>query len=324
MISAKKSHQKRIWIIIITTVFLFCIVSLAVTKVVYDAVFDRYDQPADIPKALDAMVAQRSVYRFSSGENQLTGYYYGTDGPANGLIVLVPGFHAGGDDYLWQISELGQYGWAVFTFDATGTLQSQGKTQVGFSQLVLDLEAALEHIENNRHFGYNEVVLVGHSRGAYAACCALRDRQDVAAVVAISGVNSAMEAVMQSSVEKAGPISYGNYGFLWLYQAMLFGQDLLGRNAAEEISESYIPVLVIHGTQDEMIPADTSAIIAHREKIHSPEVEYLLCPAGHTDLLYDEDGTANDALIKSIHEFLIRSLKEERENKNGCSIDTGI
>ena len=271
------------------------------------------------------MVEARRVFRFSSGENQLTGYYYSTDAAekANGLILFVPGFHAGGDDYLWQISELQEYGWDVITFDATGTLQSQGKNQVGFSQLVLDVEAALEHIENNRYFGYNEVILIGHSRGAYAACCALRDRSDVAAVVTISGVNSAMEAIMEASVEKAGPVSYGNYGFLWLYQAMLFGPDVLNRNAARELSESQIPVLVIHGIRDEEIPAESSAIIAYQERIDSDKVEYLLCSAGHTDLMYDADGTASNTLIKNIHEFLIRSL-EERENENGCSIDTGL
>lgn len=310
MISVKKSHRKRIRIVIITTVFLFCFISLAVTKAVYDSVFVRYDQPAAVPQALEDMVAQRTVCQFPSGKNLLTGYYYGLDQPekANGLILFVPGFHAGGDDYLWQIRELQEYGWGVFTFDATGTLQSQGKNQVGFSQLVLDLGAALEHIENNRRFGYNEVVLIGHSRGAYAVCCALKESYGVSAVVAVSGINSAMEAVMQASVEKAGPISYGNYGFLWLYQAMLFGPDVLNRNAAREISQSQIPVLVVHGTRDREVPADASAIIAYHEVIDSPMVEYLRYPAGHTDLLYDADGTANNTLIKNIHEFLIRSL----------------
>lgn len=312
MVSAKKFRLKRILIVIIAVIFVFCTASLAVTKLIYDGIFSRYDKPADVPQALSALVQSREVYRFPSGENQLTGYYYPAPQPetAHGLILLVPGFSAGGDDYLWQISELRAYGWGVFTFDTTGTLLSQGKNQVGFSQVLPDLEAALKYVEKNKNFGYNELVLMGHSRGAYAACCALSQSENVAAVVSVSGVNSAMESIMHMSTNVVGPISYGNYGFLWLYQAMLFGTDTLQMQAAEVISQRDVPVLVVHGTMDENAPMTTCSIISHKEEISSPKVEYLLCEAGHTDLLYDADGTANDTLMEQIHEFLLRSLGE--------------
>ncbi len=282
------------------------------TKFVYDSIFARYDQPADIPQALNATVEQRQTCQFSSGENLLAGYYYRAAQPnqTNALVVLVPGFHAGGDDYLWQIHELLEYGWNVFTFDTTGTLQSQGDSQIGFSQSLLDLEAALEYIRNNQKFGHSQLVLMGHSRGAYAACCALSREQDIAAVVSVSGVNSAMEAIMQMSVQAVGPVSYGNYGFLWLYQVSLFGADTLNQDAAQAISDSDVPVLMIHGTRDTQIPMDDSSIISYKEQITSTEVEYLLCDAGHTDLLYDADGTASDTLIAYVHDFLLRSLNK--------------
>ena len=129
-------------------------------------------------------------------------------------------------------------------------------------------------------------------------------------MVSVSGVNSAMEAVMQPALEAAGPVSYGNYGFLWLYQAMLFGAETLDLQASEIISRQDVPVLVVHGTKDEQIPMDACSIISHKEEIQSPQVEYLLCDAGHTDLMYDPDGTANNELIKNIHSFLLRSVGE--------------
>lgn len=317
MISVQKSNGKRIWIIIITAVFAFCALSLAVTKFVYDAIFARYDELAQVPQTLSSMVQTRTQCRFPSGANQLTGYQYHTAAPeqANGLVVLVPGFHAGGDDYLWQISQLLEYNWGVFTFDTTGTLRSQGEGQVGFPQAALDLDAALSYIEENDRFGYGELVLMGHSRGAYAVCCALGEERDIAAAVSVSGVNSAMEAIMQSSVDAVGPVSYANYGFLWLYQAMLFGQDVLNRSASEEISACDVPVLVVHGTEDEDVPANGGAVIAYQEQITSAKVEYLLCEAGHTDLLYDADGTANDALMERIHEFLLRSVEHHTKDR---------
>ena len=305
MISAKKSRFQRISRIIITVFFIFCTFSLAATKIIYDSIFTRYDEPADIPQALQDTTMQRQVCQFPSGGNTLTGYYYSA-ADANGLIVLVPGFHAGGDDYLWQIRELLDCGWSIFTFDTTGTLRSEGDSQVGFSQSLPDLEAALQYLDEAGRFGHTELILMGHSRGAYAACCALARERDIAAVVSISGANSAMETIMQMS----GPAGYGNYGFLWLYQLSLFGADTLNLSAAKIISETTVPVLVIHGTQDDQIPLDNCSIISHKSQILSPKVEYLLFDAGHTDLLFDADGTANDALISQIHEFLLRSIKK--------------
>ena len=309
MISVKKSHYKRISIIIITVLFSFCALSLVMTKIIYDGIFSRYDVSVNIPDALQATVQERRTCQFPSGDNLLTGYYYSAPkaNEANGLVVLIPGFHAGGDNYLWQIRELMDWGWSIFTFDPTGTLRSQGESQIGFCQSVLDLEAALKYLNENRRFGHSKLILMGHSRGAYAACCALAQEQDIDAVVSISGVNSAMEAIMQMSVRAVGPTAYGNYGFLWLYQASLFGSDILSREAAQAISQSTVPVLVVHGTQDEQIPTDTGSIISYKSQITSAQVEYHLCEAGHTDLLYDADGTANDGLIRLIHEVLLRS-----------------
>ena len=311
MASVRKYDRKRILTSIITVFLAVCVTSMAVTKIVYDTIFSRYDEFAPVPRELEQMVEQRQICRFASGENELTGYYYSAPEPENakGLILLVPGFHAGGDDYLWQISELRQYGWGVFTFDVTGTLRSEGKRQVGFSQPISDLEAALKYVENNERFGYNEIVLMGHSRGAYTVCCALAQPWDVAAVVSVSGINSAMEGIMEMSVQTVGPVSYGNYGFLWLYQAMLFGTDTLQLQAAEAISQRDVPVLVVHGTQDAQVPLDSCSVFSYKDRITSDRVEYLLCDAGHTDLLYDGDGTANDALMEQIHEFLLRSLE---------------
>ena len=312
MISAKKSRFKRISIAIITVFFVICAFSLVLTKLVYDSIFARYDAFANIPHALSATEQERQTCQFPSGENLLTGYYYRAPQPnqENAMIVLVPGFHAGGDDYLWQIHELLEYGWSIFTFDTTGTLRSEGENQVGFSQSLLDLEAALKYLRENQLFGYAELVLMGHSRGAYAACCALAQEKDIAAVVSISGVNSPMEAIMQMSIQSVGAVSYCNYGFLWLYQASLFGADALDQNAAQAISDSTIPVLVVHGKQDTQIPPDAGSIFSHRAQISSSQVEYLLWDAGHTDILCDADGTANNALLSHIHEFLLRSLNQ--------------
>ena len=292
----------------------FCIVSMIATKLVYDGIFVRYDPaPASPPAALSAVVAARETVSFLSDENRLNGYLYRAAGEnaLDALIVLAPGYHACADEYLQQIDALLRYGWSVFAFDPTGSCHSEGGSSVGFPQELCDLKAALAFLEENERFGFSQLVLLGHSRGGYAACCAAGET-DVAAVVTVSGINSAMEGVMSASVEAIGPVAYGNYPFLWAYQTLLFGGEIANADAAQVLSETAVPVLIVHGQQDTTVPTDKYSILSHRDEIDSGAVEVYICEDagqdGHTNLLFDADGTANDALMEKIHTFCVAQL----------------
>ncbi len=315
MVSEKKSLFKRILIIIIAVFILFSAASMVATKIVYDNIFERYDTAAVVPSGLAFTVQGREELEFSSGENSLCGYLYRSAQAESHscLVVLATGFNAGADDYLWQIKSLLDFGYSVFTFDATGCCKSGGESAVGFSQILLDTRDALKYVEKNNRFGYNELVLMGHSRGGYAACCLLGDEFDISAVVSVSGVNSAMEGVICSSAQYVGPLAYGNWGGLWAYQAMLFGGETVSLCADREISESDVPVLIIHGKNDTQVPTDRYSIISHRGEITSKNAEYIICDTpemdGHTSLLFSPDGTANDELMSQIDDFLTRKIK---------------
>ena len=254
---------------------------------------------------MKSLESGRKTENFLSGENTLCGFLYDND--SDGLIVVAPGYRASTEDYLWQIESLLNKGWAVFIFDTTGSCRSEGDSAVGFSQAVLDLEAALDHIEKNDRFGYNSLYILGHSRGAYAACSVLDKGYDISAICSISGVNSSMDAIIQPVADKVGFLAYGNYPFLWLYQTVLFGADTAHSDAAEEIAESKVPVLVVQGTQDELYTEEKYSVYSHSIDDHASNVEYYLCDDegknGHTDLLFDADGTANEELMSEIDRF---------------------
>lgn len=311
MVSVKKSNFKRVLTIILIVLLLFSTVSLAVTKIVYDRIFVRYDCGVTAyPTELSGMLSTRREMRFPSGDHMLAGYLYASTAknPHDTLVVVAPGFKACADSYLWQIKSLLDYGWSVFAFNATGCCTSAGDSAVGFPQEIRDVEATLQYVEKNDRFGYHTIALLGHSLGGYAVCCSLDSEHDVAAVISISGINSAMEGVIGPSVEHVGPLAYGNYGFLWTYQAMLFGPQTLNLDAAKEISESDVPVLIVHGENDSQVPLDRYSIISHKEEITSKNVEYMVCSdpksSGHTDLLFNAEGTANEDLMERINRFL--------------------
>ncbi len=311
----KKSVWKRVLIGIIIALLAISVVSMVATKLVYDSIFDRTPtDDATVPPLLTAMVAAREVRQYAVGEYRLCGYLYRsrTAQPQDALVVLAPGLDADADDYLWQISSLLDYGWSVFAFDATGSGRSTGESAVGFSQVLLDLEGTLDYLDTQNRFGYTDVVLFGHSRGGYAACCALRGRCDIAAVVSVSGINSAMEGVIGSAASYVGPFAYGNYGPLWLYQTWLFGSEVVGLEADEVIVDSAVPVLLVHGANDTQVPTDKYSIISYRDRL-GDGVEYMLCAKvgqdGHTDLLFDASGGANAELMAAVNAFLCENVK---------------
>lgn len=316
MATVKKINLKRVLIILLIVIFAFCAGSMAATKIIYDSIFVRYDAaPVEVPETLSDMVSGREARDFMSGDNRLTGYLYRCDADtANGdLVLIAPGFHAGADNFLWQVRSFLDHGWSVFVFDATGHCSSQGKSAVGFPQLLKDVEAALMHIENHDRFGYNNIVLFGHSQGGYASACALAGDFDVTAVVSVSGINSAMDGIIGKATEYVGPVAYGNYGFLWLYQVMVFGGDIATRNAVDAINESGVPVLIVHGSGDTTVPMDRFSIISHADRLDPEQVEIFICDEpqqdGHTNLLFDTDGTANDELMERVNEFFARNTQ---------------
>lgn len=296
----KKCRWKRVLKITATVLVLHSVLSLAITKLVYDAIFTRYDHEEAVPQMYAELAQTAEPVSFPSGENMLSGRFFDSSGDS--LVVIVQGINSYMEAHYPLIQQMVQQDHRdVFIFDMTGSCNSQGDSAGGFPQAVYDLEAALDYIDTA--YDYENIFLFGHSRGAYAACCILSRRNDIDGVVAVNGPDSAMEAVVGTAAAKVGWIAYGNYPYLWLYQTILFGAEDVGMSALESISGSDVPVLIIQAEQDETIPPDTISIYSHREEI--PNAEFVLLPGGHTSVLYDaSEAAANPELMTAIDNFL--------------------
>jgi len=269
---------KTVSLVAMAIIVLFSVVSMIVVKFLYDGQFPRFDRR-------DATVSAHLVYEsmeeayprrlvsFYSGPNRLQGYVYGEEQNL-GLVVVAHGLGGGADIYLPQIRYFVDQGWRVFSYDATGSFDSEGKTTKGFPQSLLDLDAALTFIGTQEEFSGLPILLFGHSWGGYAVATVLHFDHDISGVVSVSGVNRPMDIVMEQGRGLVGSFIKTQYPYLWLYQRLLFGKAA-SLNAVDALNKSGVPALIIHGTGDETVSYDRSSIIAQKDAIKNPNVKFL-------------------------------------------------
>jgi alpha-beta hydrolase superfamily lysophospholipase len=263
---------------IIGFILLFSTISMVIVVIIYNGQFPRYDRhDMTISAGLryeDLEVQYpRKLVSFESGNNRLQGYVYGMN-QEQGLVVVAHGIGGGADSYLPQISYFVDQGWRVFAYDATGSFDSEGKTTKGFPQALIDLDAALTFINSQEEFANLPILLFGHSWGGYAVANILYYDYKIAGVVTVSGANSPMEMIMEQGRRMMGGFITIQYPYLWLYQRILFGETA-SLNAVDAINRSDVPVLIIHGIEDELVAYEGSSIIANFQEITNPNVRTI-------------------------------------------------
>lgn len=293
----KTSKRKIIVRVILIFILLNIIACPIITKIIYDSMFPRYDAVVDIDQQYQELYSSRKELDFNCDGNRLSGYLYDVENK-DILVVLAPGFNASCDNYISVIQSMHDAGLGVFTFDCTGSCTSEGKSQVGFQQELIDLDAALDFLKDQGEEGYENVAVFGHSRGGYAAgSIALLDHDEVDSVVTVGGINSAMEGIMEPAVDMMGKFAYINYPMLYLYQIYLFGSDYTKADCVSACREARdLPILVIHGANDEKISLTEYSIYSHKADIEaigrSGDTEFYLGEtegkSGHSDILSDD------------------------------------
>lgn len=269
-------------------ILVFSAGSMIFVKRVFDGHFPRVERPKFTGRLTygDLEGYDRAVVRFKSGKNTLTGYIYG-ETSGKGLVVISPGNGYGADSYLAETVYFVDRGWRVFTFDNTGTYASEGKSTVGPSQSLVDLDAALTYIEGHSISENLPIMLYGHSWGGYAVAAVLGDGHDIAAAVSLAGFNSPGELILEEMKRMMGPLAYVEYPFAWAYQRLTSG-SISRRTAVEGINDSGRAVMIIHGVEDDAVSYSGAGIIAHQSQIANPNAVYETCSIqgrnGHKNL----------------------------------------
>lgn len=309
---AVKRKILKITAVVTLAVLLLCMGMLAATKFIYDAIFPRYDR-SPLETAINISYTEimdkypREKVEFMSDENKLTGYIYNKANPA-GLVVIAPGLSDGGEDYTSLAMGFADLGYMVFTFDTTGSFESEGKNSVGFSQEVIDLDNALKYIEADPTLKDLPLYLFGHSRGGYASAMMCKSSHDIKAIATVGAVNSPMEITMEWSTNYVGPLAFTGYPALYAYQAMVFGGEIMSTTAAEAIDDGNVPALIIHCENDVTVSIDGSSIYAHKDEVENEKAKFMLYEnmdnAGHTTLMFTKEANSYRQEIHDEYEHL--------------------
>ena len=106
--------------------------------------------------------------------------------------------------------------------------------------------------------------------------------------------------------------------FAALYQRIVFGKNY-NLSAIDGINSCDVPVLVMHGKEDEVISYEGSSIIAQRSHITNPNVEYYTetrpGKSNHMGIFFTKGGTAyylaKKEELKMLHDLYYNRVPEK-------------
>lgn len=202
----------------------------------------------------------RDKYTFESDKGQmLTGYkYYRDNSETKGLVVLAHGFGGGGHRSYMHIADyFASNDYAVFAYDATGNDESEGEAVGGLPQGVIDLDYALRFVKSNDDFAGLPIVLWGHSWGGYSVCSVSKLHPDVKGIISVAGFNESLDMLESEGRKIAGDAVDFVLPYFEEYEKETFG-EYASMSALESLAETEADVMMLHSTDDDMIPIEAS------------------------------------------------------------------
>ena len=264
----RKTHEpfgrrktiRKVLRVIMISVLLFCLVSMAASAVFFRVMFHRQSGIPRLHFAYEELPdpPARSDFSFLSGKNLLRGWRYDAEDP-RGLVVVVNGIGSGADEHLAEIVCFLEHGYSVVTWDATGVGRSEGSGIVGLQQIRRDLRAFLAYRRSTAE--ELPMVLYSHSAGAYAAAMSLPEDDTILGAVCIAGFDRPVQILYHHGKQTVGPLADLEYPFLRLENRLLFGPDA-DASARAAIDATDTSVLLVGGSSDDLVPRQYSLALA--------------------------------------------------------------
>ncbi len=225
------------------------------------------------------------------------------------LVVLVHGGPHARDrvDFDWQVQALASRGYAVLqpnfrgstgygeTFLHAGDSEWGGKMQTDLSDGVRDL-AAKGIVDPKR------VAIMGASYGGYAALAgATLDASVYRCAVAIAGPSD-IGAMLQYELQNVGNDGYSLLIKSWR-QMWGDARQYDDISPARQAAKAYCPILLIHGTDDTVVPIDQSQRMEKALKAAGKPVDFITYKGQDH---WEDMGSARVAMMQAGIDFLMK------------------
>lgn len=258
-------------------------------------------------------------YEFPSDKNQiLAGAMYSAGSDQKGIIILAHGFGGGGyNSYLDCINYFAQNGYYVFAYDATGNDESDGEGVGGFPQGQIDLDYAIDFVENSGNFPDLPIGLFGHSWGAYSVSSVLSYHPEIKAVIACCGANKASDYFEAVGKKEAGNFIYTMMPFVKLHEWMRFGKYATN-TAIDGFESTDAKILLAHSQDDQMVPINYGYDLFYEKFNDNPRFTFLhFEDRGHDNFFVDPSKAYKDELNLEIEKWdeTLPYAYKENENK---------
>lgn len=196
--------------------------------------------------------------------------YYRGEKRTDRLIMFEHGMGCGHAAYMPEINKITEHGYAVFTYDHTGTRLSEGEHIGGFSQSLADLDRAYCFVRSMPEYKDADISIIGHSWGGFSTMNISAIHPDITHAVALSGFIS--PRAIQKQVLG---------GFLKFYRDAIFQAELdafpryAEFDARESLKNTKTKYLIIHSEDDPVCLFDNHFAELKKAVGDAQNVEFL-------------------------------------------------
>ncbi len=208
---------------------------------------------------IQAGMKYKEVDFISKDNKKLNGWFIPADDP-KGVLLFCHGNAGNISHRMESIRIFHEMGLSVFIFDYRGYGKSEGVPSERGTYL--DAEAAWTYLRQNEHFDASEIIIFGRSIGG-----------SIAANLAIAKTPKAL--IIESSFTSIVDLGAEIYPFLPVRLLSRFRYD-----TQKYVKEVKSPILVIHSSDDEIIPFSHGQAIF--ETANTPK-EFLEIKGSHND-----------------------------------------
>ncbi|MFC1482772.1 alpha/beta hydrolase [Candidatus Margulisiibacteriota bacterium] len=245
-----------------------------------DDIPEHWPAPYKHPKELS--LKSENVRFFTDDDVLLKGWFIpGTI--RDKAIIFVHGRNGNRIRPLRHMQWVKKLGYSALFFDLRGTGESTGSfSSMGYFE-TRDVQAAINYLLTKKHI--SSICIHAVSMGAAAALRASIVDTAVKALILESPFSSAKEIMLYVAKKKRNiPHLFTRWGLFWFRLRLQFNLDQL--DLAKNIKKIAQPLLIVHGTHDEIVP------VTHGKKLFNiarEPKELLLIPGAEHDLVYEKN-----------------------------------